>query len=438
MKKVLFIFAGLLLTVSVFSQWPYNTAYGTSALSNNTTGVANSAFGYFALRLNTTGSDNTAVGYAAANSITIGGANTAIGYESLNSNSSGSGNVGVGRRAGSNNSTGNNNTAVGTNALYFNLGSNNVAVGHNALGNTNYNGSNNTALGVGTYFSNTNITNSTVIGYQCYVGASNMVALGNNSVSTIGGSVGWTTFSDNRIKKNIQPNVPGLEFIRKLQPVTYTMDLDAADNIQRANMPLIDEIDFDPALALIDKKAKEAKEKIVYTGFIAQDVEKAAQSIGYDFSGVDAAQNANDLYGLRYAEFVVPLVKAVQELSEQNVSLQNQVEKLTELVNRLLDKEESESFPGTRNFSTPDASLEQNYPNPFTSSATIAYTLPQTFRSARIVIASMSGQALSQIPISGAGAGSITITAGALSAGMYFYSLYVDDILVDTKRMSVR
>ena len=79
MKKILFIFAGLLLTVSVFSQWPYNTVYGTNALSSNTTGVANSAFGYNSLMLNTTGSDNTAVGYAAANSTTTGGANTALG-----------------------------------------------------------------------------------------------------------------------------------------------------------------------------------------------------------------------------------------------------------------------------------------------------------------------------------------------------------------------
>jgi hypothetical protein len=34
--------------------------------------------------------------------------------------------------------------------------------------------------------------------------------------------------------------------------------------------------------------------------------------INYDFSGVDAAKNEKDLYGLRYAEFVVPLVKAIE------------------------------------------------------------------------------------------------------------------------------
>lgn len=35
-------------------------------------------------------------------------------------------------------------------------------------------------------------------------------------------------------------------------------------------------------------------------------------------SGVDAAKNNKSLYGLRYAEFVVPLLKAMQELSKMN------------------------------------------------------------------------------------------------------------------------
>ena len=45
----------------------------------------------------------------------------------------------------------------------------------------------------------------------------------------------------------------------------------------------------------------------------AQEVEAAATVTGFDFSGVDKPQNETGLYGLRYAEFVVPLVKAVQE-----------------------------------------------------------------------------------------------------------------------------
>jgi len=73
-------------------------------------------------------------------------------------------------------------------------------------------------------------------------------------------------------------------------------------------------------------------------GFIAQEVEQAAHSIGYDFSGVDAPKNENDFYGLRYAEFVVPLVKAVQELSTQNAALQQTLLALQQEVELLKTK----------------------------------------------------------------------------------------------------
>ena len=63
---------------------------------------------------------------------------------------------------------------------------------------------------------------------------------------------------------------------------------------------------------------KHAAAKIVRTGFIAQEVEAAANKLNYDFDGVDKPQTKDGVYGLRYGEFVVPLVKAVQELSKQN------------------------------------------------------------------------------------------------------------------------
>lgn len=49
------------------------------------------------------------------------------------------------------------------------------------------------------------------------------------------------------------------------------------------------------------------------TGFIAQEVEAAAKEAGYNFSGVTAPKNSTDLYGVSYSQFVVPLVKGMQE-----------------------------------------------------------------------------------------------------------------------------
>jgi hypothetical protein len=57
------------------------------------------------------------------------------------------------------------------------------------------------------------------------------------------------------------------------------------------------------------------------SGFIAQEVEQAAASAGFIFSGVDKPIHNEALFGLRYGDFVVPLVKAVQELTAMNQEL---------------------------------------------------------------------------------------------------------------------
>jgi hypothetical protein len=87
------------------------------------------------------------------------------------------------------------------------------------------------------------------------------------------------SFSDGRIKKNVKANVPGLDFINLLQPVTYNLDLDALDNLLGI---VRDHENY------VDREARRAKERVVQSGFIAQDVEKVALELGYNFSGVDA------------------------------------------------------------------------------------------------------------------------------------------------------
>ncbi|MCB9203632.1 MAG: hypothetical protein H6603_01535 [Flavobacteriales bacterium] len=76
-------------------------------------------------------------------------------------------------------------------------------------------------------------------------------------------------------------------------------------------------------------------EKMRFSGFLAQEVEAIVNEIGYDFSGVDRPGTENGLYGLRYAEFTVPLVKAVQELNDQMKQLQAENIRLQQELNRL-------------------------------------------------------------------------------------------------------
>ena len=313
-----------------------NVSFGSGALSSlwggpHNAGIYNTAIGHYALGSNTTGWYNTANGYEALYSNTTGYGNTANGYYTLRANTTSNYHVAIGFYALQSNTAGYGCTAIGSRALYYNTGSYNTAIGYYA----NH----------GSY--NQTYTNTTAIGYDATVSADNQVRIGNSSITSIGGYAGWTNVSDGRIKKNIQANVPGLAFINRLQPVTYNLNLDAADDLQQSDDPQINHIRDSLRMSLTPEeqeiltKAKANKEKQVYSGFIAQDVEKTAKSIGYAFSGVDAPENDKGTYGLRYADFVVPLVKAVQELSEQNNRLQEQVNELTAKLNELTNAQKS-------------------------------------------------------------------------------------------------
>ena len=170
--------------------------------------------------------------------------------------------------------------------------------------------------------------NSIVIGDQASVTADNETFIGNNATTSIGGSVNWTATSDGRFKQNVAENVPGLDFINSLRPVTYNYNIQSIYAFEGRQVPA----------GLRDAVA--AREQVTYSGFIAQEVEAVAQAMGFDFSGVDApADPENDKYGLRYAEFVVPLVKAVQELDQKVKDQQQLIEQqqamMSELARRL-------------------------------------------------------------------------------------------------------
>jgi hypothetical protein len=247
-----------------------------------------------------------------------GDENTAVGASALPFNTSGSYNVAYGAEALYSNTTGNNNTALGWGAL-----------------NSNKTGFLNTALGYGANVSLDGFSNSTAIGHDAIISASNQVRIGNSSVTSIGGYANWSNVSDGRVKKNVKQNVPGLAFINKLNPITYNLDLNAADKIIQNKETRDRNGKVLNTLSNNDIATRKLKEKVIYSGFIAQEVEKVAKELNYEFSGVDAAKNENDLYSLRYADFVVPLVKAIQELSQQNQELINEIKSLQNRLEKL-------------------------------------------------------------------------------------------------------
>jgi len=120
----------------------------------------------------------------------------------------------------------------------------------------------------------------------------------------------WTRASDERIKKDITANTDcGLGFINDLRTVTYKFKAPS---------------ELDSTLAEYDaNKTTPSYENKMY-GFIAQEVKAAMDTHNItDFAGWhQLEEDVDNMQGISYEMFVMPLVKAVQELSAKNDALE--------------------------------------------------------------------------------------------------------------------
>jgi hypothetical protein len=276
-----------------------STALGYQSLYSNTVSY-NTAVGYQVLYANTTGQYNTAIGGPEENNVvsamrfnTTGAYNTALGSGALGSNTTSTSNTSVGYKAGYSVTTGNDNLFVGRQA-----GESQVAV---------TTGGQNTFVGA---YAGGNLSSAQfqiAIGYNCR-------SAGDNGYVTIGHSTGvdriycqytanatWTRVSDLRTKKDVQDGTLGLEFINKLRTVTY-----------KKRAPSEMESDF----VFYDAEDSNVIYKKKLHGFIAQEVKQALEEVGEsDFNGWHEMENG--VQGVSYEMFVMPLVKAVQELKAE-------------------------------------------------------------------------------------------------------------------------
>ena len=355
----------------------WNLAVGKEALYLNTSGHQNVAIGPLALNKNTTGNYNTANGTGAMYSNGVGDSNIAIGTYSLYNNTGGSRNIAIGYETLNKNTTGVQNTAVGCQALYSNLGNfnlsgyGNTALGYRALYYNNYGYQNisigwlalynnttadfNVAVGAGSLYGNKtgtsntacgyiagsheaeDLNNTTSLGYNAIPTGSNQVRIGNSSVTSIGGAVAWSVISDGRYKTNLQENVIGLDFIMGLRPISYNLDLEQLASKLGENIRIDkngNKVQAELSAKMVEARQKKASKREV--GFVAQEVEELSNSLGFDFSGVEVPENEQSMYRLRYSEFVVPLVKAMQE-QQKMITKQNELISLMELRIRELE-----------------------------------------------------------------------------------------------------
>ena len=198
--------------------------------------------------------------------------------------------------------------------------------------------------------------------------------------------------SDSTLKTNIVPLRNGLETILQLK--TYSYDILEGDSAT-------------------------ANSKREY-GFLSQEIAEILPTV---------TDSSRGLLVMDYDQITPFLTDATQELyyhtQEQAVLIDSLARKVSYLENKLYgeDKLIAESI------------LYQNEPNPFKEKTVIRYELPKEYNTASIMLFNMSGAYIDQFEISGVGEGELTIEGKTFKAGMYLYSLIVDNQEIDTKRL---
>lgn len=281
-------------TLNVNNGGSSNSVFGYSSMAGNTTGTNNSAFGNQSLAFNTTGSNNCAFGsfsmwrnisgeYNSAfgsNTLSfnnVGDSNCAFGNESMQINSSGSQNTSLGRRSMGSNTTGNFNTAIGqTSGQNITTGSNLTCIGYNSQPTT------------GTAVNQITLGNSSTFSLRC-------------NVTSI------TSLSDRRDKKNIKDLSLGIDFIMTLKPRLYNWDKrewyenGVNDGTKMQETPT--------------------------AGFIAQELDEAQTTAGAQWLNLVLKDNP-EKWEATQGNLLPVIVKAVQEVKQENDELKNENEKL--------------------------------------------------------------------------------------------------------------
>ena len=332
------------------------TAIGYAALKNLQSQEGNVAVGYQAGLNATTPADSTFIGYQAAGSGTVtGNNNTVLGRQAGFDLTSGANNVFIGNHAGGNATLAGQNVVIGYHAGSGDnrrdsgievawTGDYNVIIGHDAAqtleGNdSNYNtlvgfeagtqlttGAENTLIGAKSANALTTGNNVTTLGYNNDVdnsARSDVIVIGKdltsaaNSHARLGNGTNfvelnfttsgnnWANTSDIRIKKDIVDGDLGLEFVNKLRTIKYKdkPSSEWSDELKNGIKP--------------EAISTESSDDVM-DGLVAQEVKKIADELGTTFSGWQGdEEDLSQKQMLQYDKFVVPLIKAVQELSEK-------------------------------------------------------------------------------------------------------------------------
>jgi hypothetical protein len=305
-----------------------NIGIGKNVFAALTSGQQNTCIGETGNTL-TSGSNNTLVGHGAGNSITTGSMNMGFGKGAIDGFDTESNNIGIGENAlggpvagGEKNvaiggtaldavTSGDDNTALGYNTgADLTTGSNNVFIGRDA-GKTTTTGSQNIFIGIDLNgLSGGAGTQEIVIGDSFQPGANNRFSFGKASnvvYNNFDSDNSWTRSSDERIKRNIQNDTLGLNFINDLRTVTFQWK---------------DSRDVPKELTQSYNAENKMNMDITMHGMIAQEVKAALDTAGVSTFG-GWHEQSDGTQSVSREMFVIPLIRAVQELTARVKELED-------------------------------------------------------------------------------------------------------------------
>ena len=325
----------------------YNIGIGVSAMNSATTGNHNIAIGSSAGVALTSGYENVAIGYLAADVSTSTNALTAVGYQALSA-ATGVSNTAVGKDAGLTVTSGTNNLCLGVDAGIasspggaITTESNNICLG-NGSGQSITDGNLNISIG---QISQCEAIGGIAIGYIATVTGDNGIAIGTNisaatnvfvfgksgnyatsSTFTSSGSCTFTFASDERRKTNIKDSVIGLDFINELKARTFNWkpaeehpeEWHAWEDLKNKDGELTGEKEYDD----IDTNS-------TMHGFVAQEIKEVLDKYNVTDSIDVWAEDENGMQRANENKLIIPLIKAVQELSVKIDTMQAQINNLT-------------------------------------------------------------------------------------------------------------
>lgn len=320
-----------------------NVAVGNKALNKNTTGYTNVALGYSVLEESINGHNNTVMGSEAMSNSITPTFNTAVGGSAL-SNSNGQNNVALGYNVGYWNTNGDYNTIIGSNAgsgVSAFSGSGAVYLGYKAgsmdttdnklyiensdstspliwgdfsTDSLNFNGKVRVNCTASSHdFVNTEINNEPILRASTpnygYLGSSVHPFFKTYSNYFYAGDVAnYLTYSDRRLKENIQSLRSSKDKFLALRPVQY--DIKKSYYLEGRTTTHKEEID-----------------RTNQMGFIAQEVETL-------FPGLVKTDENTGLKSMSYQGLVPILVDVVQKQEKQIQDLSSKVNQLIQLLEK--------------------------------------------------------------------------------------------------------